>query len=122
MEPANAAKSDGRKRQRTNASSVVSDFFFNWSLIELSGMVLSLAATAAIIGVLLQYHDRPLQDWPYHITINTLISFLNSLAKGSMLLVIASAISQLKWSWFHHSGARPLNDMQLFDNASRGPL
>ena len=85
-------------------------------------MILSIAATAAIVGVLIRYHNHPLQEWPYHITINTLISFLNSLAKEAMLLVAASAVSQLKWLWFHQSSARPLYDIQIFDDASRGPL
>lgn len=102
--------------------SSLSYYFFDWWLLELSSMLLSLASAAAIVGVLAHYQDRPLSEWPYRITINTLISFLNSLAKGAVLLVVASAVSQLKWLWFHQSKAKSLKDIQLFDNASRGPL
>lgn len=111
-----------KHRARWPKRSSLSYYFFDWWLLELSSMLLSLASAAAIVGVLFHYQDRPLSDWPYRITINTLISFLNSLAKGAVLLVVASAVSQLKWLWFHQSKARSLKDIQLFDNASRGPL
>ncbi|KAF2831517.1 hypothetical protein CC86DRAFT_463392 [Ophiobolus disseminans] len=37
------------------------------------------------------------------------------------MLAVAGCISQLKWLYFKHS-ARSLNDIQIFDDASRGPL
>lgn len=117
----NTSDASNTNHHQTRRSSL-SDVLFNWWLLELSGMVLSVGATFAIVGVVIQYHNRPLEDWPYRITINTLVSFLNSLAKGAMLLVVASAVSQLKWLWFHQSKAHSLNDIQLIDSASRGPL
>ena len=36
-----------------------------------------------------------------------------------MLLAVNESISQLKWLWFREP--RMLQDMQLFDDASRGP-
>lgn len=110
------------RHQQGRRTSTISKVFYDWWLLELSGMILSIAAIAAIVGVLTRYHNQPLREWPYHITINTLISFLNSLAKGAMLLVAASTVSQLKWLWFHQSSARSLYDIQIFDDASRGPL
>ncbi|KAL9576630.1 MAG: hypothetical protein Q9212_006941 [Teloschistes hypoglaucus] len=100
----------------------ITSLFNDWWLLELLAVLLSFAAMAAIISLLLQYRDRPLREWPYRITINTLVSFFNSLAKGALLLVTAQVISQWKWIWFHQSKPRALYDMQMLDDASRGPL
>ena len=115
------AKRERRRISFKSLKAVVHLFDDGW-LLESSAMLVSILAMAAIVGVLLNYQNRPLEEWPYHVTINTLVSFLNTLAKGAVLLVSAQAISQLKWMWFHQSKTRALYEVQIFDDASRGPL
>jgi hypothetical protein len=92
-------------------------------IIEVACVMISCIATGAIAALLFGYHDRPLETWPSdRITINATISLLTLVAKSSMILATAQAISQLKWSWFTQSRKRRFNDLQIFDNASRGPL
>jgi len=92
-------------------------------VVELTCALISCIAIVAIAALLFEYHDRPLQTWPSdRITINTTISLLSLVAKASMVLATTQAISQLKWSWFCQPTLRRVIDLQIFDNASRGPL
>ena len=91
-------------------------------LLEILGMVVSLAAMGAIVGLLFQWDNKPLKSWPYAITINSMVSVLNTVAKSTMLLVATQAVSQLKWLWFYQPDRQPLSHIQIFDDASRGPL
>lgn len=69
--------------------------------------------------VLLACNDqRPLQPWVLGITLNGVIAVLSFIWKASLSSVCAGCIGQLKWQWFQSK--RPLIDMELFDEASRG--
>ena len=59
--------------------------------------------------------DGPLQ-------INSVISFLSTISKLSIVAAASAAISQCKWLWYRHAEPRRLQDLQLFDDGSRGPL
>ncbi|KAL8637114.1 MAG: hypothetical protein Q9228_005580 [Teloschistes exilis] len=118
MPNSNPSSNRGSRHPSTRWWDAVTTLFNDWWLLELLAVLLSFAAMAAMISLLLQYRDRPLREWPHRITINTLVSFLNSLAKGALLLVTAQAVSQCKWVWFHQSKPRALYDMQSLD----GPL
>ena len=43
------------------------------------------------------------------------------IAKLSFTSAIGSSLSQSKWLWYRQDRFRPLQDIQLFDDASRGP-
>ncbi|KAH0434555.1 hypothetical protein CcaCcLH18_05298 [Colletotrichum camelliae] len=78
---------------------------------------------ASIIGVLSYEQGRRLDQWGLgkgFFSPTVVVSFLGTLAKSACLLVLAEVISQLKWLHFQDR-PRKLSDMQLFDNASRGP-
>ncbi|KAI9788937.1 MAG: hypothetical protein M1835_001998 [Candelina submexicana] len=92
----------------------------NWWLWEILSLVTSVGATAGIVGVLIYFDGRPLPSWPYSITLNALISVLATISKAALLLPISEALSQLKWLWFR-VGRKPLDDFDIFDQASRGP-
>ena len=87
---------------------------------ELGSLLLCTMCVGAIIAILLRYDNQPLPSWSFGLTINGVISVLAVIAKASMILPIAEAISQLKWHWYwrHH---RPILDFQYLDAASRGP-
>ncbi|XXH00032.1 hypothetical protein Hte_006373 [Hypoxylon texense] len=74
--------------------------------------------SAAIIGVLQAYDQSSLAQLPFQITLNSYLAFLTTLAKAALMPPVAEALSQIKWNWFHVD--RPLEDIQVFDAASRG--
>ena len=81
--------------------------------------MLALVALVAIIVTLKTQDRKPLPKWPSLITINSLVSVFTAILKASMIMPIAEGIGELKWLWF--SQPRLLNDMDHFDEASRGP-
>lgn len=89
---------------------------------EFSAAALSLACFAAIVGVLVAYGDKALSSWDaaFGITLNTMIATLSTLSKTALLVPVASCLSQLKWIHMV-TASRALNDIQIFDDASRGP-
>ncbi|KAL8691957.1 MAG: hypothetical protein Q9218_002919 [Villophora microphyllina] len=89
---------------------------------ELLSCIFSLVCMGAVIGVLAYEDGKPLDQWSFHqVTPNAVVSFIATLAKSSFLLVIAETISQQKWIYFHSRPQR-LSDLDIFDQASRGPL
>ena len=88
-------------------------------LLEIISLLASVSSIAAIIGVLAHFNGQSLPHWPEQITLNTLVALLSALATASIAAPLSSGLSQLKW--IHFKGAhRPLTDMGLFDDASRG--
>ena len=81
----------------------------------------ALASLAAIIIILGMYDKRLLSSWPHDVQINTVLSVLGTLLKGCMLVSVCACLSQLKWTWYAER-SQPLQDFQIFDSASRGPL
>ncbi|KIW28379.1 uncharacterized protein PV07_08047 [Cladophialophora immunda] len=91
----------------------------NW-LWELSAALLCICILAAIAAILFVYDNRPVPDLPDGLTINAIVSLLAGFAKAALLAVLASAIRQEKWLWFIGK-PRPLNTVDAFEEASRGP-
>ncbi|KAK1671305.1 hypothetical protein BDP55DRAFT_560652 [Colletotrichum godetiae] len=89
---------------------------WNW---ELFYIFLSVSSFFLIVAVLCSYDQQPLPDWPLNITLNTFLAFFTTLAKAAFLFPVSVAIGQTQWSWFLKD--RPLHDLHLFDQASRGP-
>jgi hypothetical protein len=99
--------------------SALYSFVYNWWLC-IGSVLLSAATLTAIVLLLLFVDDKPLPKLPLSITVNTYVSFFATISKASMLVAIGESISQLKWLWFRHP--RTLQDIQTFDDASRGPM
>lgn len=87
---------------------------------EVTACLLSTVALLAIIATLRPHQDKPLPQWPYLISINSLLSIYVTILKAAALLVIAEGLSQLKWQRFKDD--RPLDDIARYDEASRGPM
>jgi len=117
-EPFISEYESGTPRQRGLLRSFPS-FIYNWWLCILSVFV-SLCAIAAIVVLLLLVDGQTLPRLPLSITVNTYVSFFATVAKGTMLVAVNESISQLKWLWFREP--RTLQDIQVFDDASRGPV
>lgn len=91
-----------------------------WWCWELVAAAISLAVFAAVIIVLKVYDGNSLPQLPAGITLNTTVSLIAAVSKTALLLVASTTMSQFKWLWIHKS-SRKLQDLQAFDEASRGP-
>ncbi|KAI1506627.1 hypothetical protein F5X99DRAFT_11280 [Biscogniauxia marginata] len=89
-----------------------------WWLFEIAAWVASALALVAIIITIAMTDGRPLPQWPMHITLNSFVSFGSTIMKAALIIPVAEGISQLKWLWFKRAG--DLDDIQTFDEASRG--
>lgn len=67
-----------------------------------------------------KYDNGPIPRWPLEITLNSLVAFFTTIAKACFMIPVSIAISQAQWSWFLHD--RPLYDLHVLDQASRGSL
>ncbi|CAK3983572.1 Hypothetical predicted protein [Lecanosticta acicola] len=88
---------------------------------EAPACFLMVAAVAATIGTLYPYQGRPTPQWPYAITVNALLSTYMVVMKAAATFPLTAGIAQQKWKWFDGS-PRPLCDLALHDEATRGPL
>ncbi|KAK7976798.1 hypothetical protein PG989_015261 [Apiospora arundinis] len=86
---------------------------------EILTCVLMIGMLCTIAGVLSSNNGMPLPDLPYHISINAVVSILSTTLKACAVFILAEGISDSKWRWFREN--RPLHDLVIFDNASRGP-
>lgn len=89
---------------------------------ELSAAAFSLACFAAVVGVLIAFDKTTLSRWSFAvgITPNTVVATLSTFSRTALLVPVASCLSQLKWIHIV-TASRSLNEIQIFDDASRGP-
>ena len=64
----------------------------NWWLEILCLCVVN-AALLAIIVTLSTHNDRPLPEWPYKVSVNTLVAVYVVILKGAMLLIVTEGTS-----------------------------
>jgi hypothetical protein len=95
------------------------NFFKHHWLWEVSGAIFSLLCTMVVILILSKANGKPLSSWRFPVSPNALISIFSTLAKAALMVPVAACISQLKWMYFENAHA--LNELDVFDEASRGP-
>jgi hypothetical protein len=103
-----------KSRENLSLWSLASKLF----VLELLAVVLSTALLIAIIVILASFNHHPQPHWE-HMSLNSLISWLSTISKGSVLFAISESLGQLKWLWFTQK-SRAISDLQTFDAASRG--
>lgn len=107
------------------ASTFYKTYVKNWWLIEILSLLVGIAAIAALCGLLSRYHNKPAPKSnafvSSNITLNTLVSILTTIGSAALLLSVSECISQLKWTWYLDDH-RPLEDLDTFNDASRGAL
>ncbi|KAJ0419625.1 hypothetical protein BJY00DRAFT_313774 [Aspergillus carlsbadensis] len=91
-------------------------------LWEFASALFSTCCFISICAVLLAYNGQVRPTWKLGLSLNALISVLATGCRASLILVLSEAISQLKWLWVKDGEPKQLLGMQVFDNASRGPL
>lgn len=87
---------------------------------EFGSAILLLISVAAIPATLLPHDRKPVPQWPVSISINALLSIYSMALKACLGFVVTSCIGQLQWAWYVE--ARPLMDVVLFHEATRGFL
>ncbi|KAK7545674.1 hypothetical protein IWX49DRAFT_333960 [Phyllosticta citricarpa] len=92
------------------------DFF--WTL-EILSCVLAVLVLGTLAAILYIYDGQPQPKWPHHIGLNSVISIFTAAFKALLLKPVVEGLSQSKWLWF--SQPKKLSDLELFDQASRGP-
>jgi Protein of unknown function (DUF3176) len=94
LTPVKPAQRAFKPAPRKSAS--VSPFKLIQSLwLEILSLVLLILVLIAIIATLASHQDRPLPQWPFKITINTLVSTYVTILKSLMLFVIAQGMFEI---------------------------
>ncbi|KAK5273038.1 hypothetical protein LTR99_002431 [Exophiala xenobiotica] len=96
-----------------------SRFFIDWWAKEIIAAVLSILCFLSICIVLALYDGHPQPSIRWGITLNAVIALLTTIMKASLMTPLMEGISQLKWNAFM-GAKRPLNDLNVYDAASRG--
>ena len=104
-------------------TSVYDKWVTNGWLFEVLSVLVGLAAIIDLCGVLRKY-DGKVDPGANHvfgvnITVNTLVAILSTIARAALLVVVSECICQLKWRWYINE-SKPLEDLDIFDQASRG--
>jgi Protein of unknown function (DUF3176) len=86
-----------------------------WELISTS---VALVSALAIFLLLFFQNGQLLRDWSFYFTLNSIISALVTVWRLAIGAAVSPAIFQLGYVWFTQK--RPLNDLEIFDTASRG--
>ncbi|KAK8023469.1 hypothetical protein PG991_006708 [Apiospora marii] len=89
--------------------------------VELLMVFFVFAIPFIAFGTLFPYRGQPLPQWPFRITINSLLAVYSTILKAAISLVVSSGIAQLQWSWLGSAPQRPLHDVVRYDDAGRGP-
>ena len=103
----------------TRATSLWYRFETDWWIKEIGAMLISILSLLCIVVILRIHEGRPLPDWPFSITINSLVSIFSTIMGMTILVPLEQCISQAKWHWFQEY--HPLADMDMYDQGSRGP-
>ena len=113
-----------KKTRSWSFHSVCRGWWDDWWLPEVFSALTGILAIFGIFIVLKAYDNGPIPNWGSvlntTITLNTVLSILGTVVKMSLMMPVIECISQLKWPWFDQG--RPLIDLNIFDQASRGPL
>lgn len=91
---------------------------FDWWW-EVGALVLATISIIAIIAILIHVNGKSILDWNFSIQPASIVAIFSAIAKSSLLVPLASCLSQLKWSYFEKP--RTLSHIQDFEDASRGP-
>ncbi|THV53529.1 hypothetical protein BGAL_0048g00250 [Botrytis galanthina] len=94
------------------------EYYVDWKW-EFFASLIVIACPFIIITTLYPNAGKPSPEWPFQISINTLLSIYGLVFKTCLTFIVTSCIGQLQWAWF--SSHRPLYDVVCYDRATRGP-
>jgi hypothetical protein len=107
---------------RSGRSPFTSAFWTDGWVSEVLKIIVSTVAFTTLIIILAIYNGKTTPQVPFGVTFNAIISTLATLVESTAVLVVAAALSQYRWLWLRATkhGCK-LRDIQLLDDASRGP-
>ncbi|KAF2644710.1 hypothetical protein P280DRAFT_465990, partial [Massarina eburnea CBS 473.64] len=117
---------DSNTNYRTEAlrpppSKGIVDYYNDSWTPEILAMLSSFVCMGVVVYILLRMQSKPLHDWPVPvISLNTMLAIAITAAKSLAAVAIGSCIAQSKWIAFKKR-ERKLEEMDLFEEASRGP-
>lgn len=114
-----SANSRGSQKSPSRLSRWIRDWVTDWWGAEIACWIIASISLIAIVIVLESHKSKPLPEWPFQITINSLISVFATIGQMAMMKPVVECISQLKWLWLVRK--EKLAHFQIFDDASRGP-
>ncbi|KAK9440183.1 hypothetical protein VB005_04804 [Metarhizium brunneum] len=89
-------------------------------LLEMLSTIGSLVCLAAIITIFWNMDNKPLSAWNSIVSLNAAISILTTAHGAALMHSVGNFIGQIKWLHFKE-GVDKLENLQKFDEASRGP-
>lgn len=105
-----------RTKWRWKLRNVASNFW----LWEFSACLLSIGIATVIFWQLKILHGKPTYYWGHKWSPTSSLALAVTIAKAAMMVPVASALGQLKWHWYQK--LRKLDELEHFDEASRGIL
>lgn len=93
-----------------------------WGWIwEILSLLACFGCLAAVVVILVMMKDQPLKKWTFFMSLNATVALIITASKAAAMFAVGSCIAQSKWFHFTKS-PRKLRDLDLFEEASRGPL
>ncbi|CAI7650676.1 unnamed protein product [Penicillium crustosum] len=120
--PPSEAGSDGENNAHkpSDTSQSPSNRLNDWFVWEILGLAISTGVLIALAAVLAQYNRNPQPSWRY-MSLNSLISWLSTIFRAGIVISSSEALGQLKWIWFAQKRERPVQELGVYDSATRGP-
>ncbi|KAK3899054.1 hypothetical protein C8A05DRAFT_46780 [Staphylotrichum tortipilum] len=96
-----------------------SPFEWRWELLSLA---FSVGCMISIVAILFTFQDRPQSEWRGgSLSITGTLAIFSTSANMAAALAVGACISQYKWLHFRKA-PHQLSDLDLLEEASRGPL
>ncbi|PVH94802.1 hypothetical protein DM02DRAFT_479660, partial [Periconia macrospinosa] len=92
-------------------------FNWKWEIFACTTSVMTFIITLLFLHT---FDGKAQPEWPYGITLNSVISWLSTAIKALLMIPVAECISQLLWISYS-TCAQPLETIAKYDAASRGP-
>ncbi|KAJ5462393.1 hypothetical protein N7530_010598 [Penicillium desertorum] len=95
---------------------------FDWSgswAWEIGSVTLAVVGVVLLVAFLYNINNTPYAKWQYIVSPNTVVSIIVTITKAVLLVSVSSCLGQLKWNLFQNPA--PLYQIQVLDQASRGP-
>ncbi|KAI8940576.1 hypothetical protein NX059_001851 [Plenodomus lindquistii] len=87
---------------------------------EIVSALTSLVCMVLALAVLIYMDDQSMARWKLPVQPNTVVAFLATLIRATLIFPLAECLGHLKWTFFERP--RTLDFMNTFDVASRGPM
>ena len=109
------------RHQKPGFSASLDRFLDDGWALELLAWFISAIFMAAIIVTCVMNNGKSLANWPFPITINTLIAVFSQIGQTFLTIPVSACMAQLKWLWFTKE-QHPLDDFGAIESASHSPV